>query len=175
MLAGFTLALLVALLLYLKIDALYGVGTSAIIFTSFASSIFIMFITPNSRAAKNAKFVKSYMLAAVVGYFGDLLLIALPLAIVVGLVLFLLIVLMILTRSEHPPAAAIAFAFVLFRVGIVGLIVIFSGVAIIVAVRFLLEKAIFEVEREVRRLDERKLRTKKHVRSIDDSYKRRQQ
>ena len=57
-LAGLALALLVFLLQYFDIDKAYGLGTSAVIFTSFASSIYIMFITPNSRAAKNSKFVK---------------------------------------------------------------------------------------------------------------------
>ncbi|MGC8538230.1 MAG: hypothetical protein ACP5MZ_04625 [Candidatus Micrarchaeia archaeon] len=52
LLASLTLAILIALLVYFNIDKAYGIGTSAVIFTSFASSIFIMFITPSSRAAK---------------------------------------------------------------------------------------------------------------------------
>ena len=42
-LAGLNLALLVFLLEYFNIDKAYGLGTSAVIFTSFASSIYIMF------------------------------------------------------------------------------------------------------------------------------------
>jgi hypothetical protein len=51
LLASLTLAILIALLVYFNIDKAYGIGTSAVIFASFASSIFIMFITPSSRAA----------------------------------------------------------------------------------------------------------------------------
>jgi len=63
LLAGFTLALLIFILSYFRIDLAYGTGTSAVIFTSFASSIFIMFLMPRSTAAKSSKFVKSYALA----------------------------------------------------------------------------------------------------------------
>ncbi len=66
-LAGVSLAILVFLLQYFRIDEAYGLGSSAIIFTSFASSIYIMFITPNSRAAKASKFVKSYIIAGIIG------------------------------------------------------------------------------------------------------------
>ncbi len=152
-LAGATLAILVLLLEYFRIDLLYGVGTSAIIFTSFASSIFIMFIMPNSRAAKASKFVKSYLLAAIVGYIGGFATSILPLFVVAGIVVFVLIVLMILTYSEHPPAAAIAFAFVLSHIGIAGIAIIVIGIAIILLLRFILEKSIFELERKIEKIE----------------------
>ncbi|MCL4387660.1 HPP family protein [Candidatus Marsarchaeota archaeon] len=148
-LAGLALALLVFLLQYFDIDKAYGLGTSAVIFTSFASSIYIMFITPNSRAAKNSKFVKSYTIAGIVGSIGGLGLAVMPLYVVAALVIFFVSVLMIITKSEHPPAAAIAFAFVLFRIGVIGIIIIASGVIIVVTLRYLLEKTTFEVEREM--------------------------
>ena len=147
-LAGLALSLLVFLLEYFKIDKAYGLGTSAVIFTSFASSIYIMFITPNARAARNSKFVKSYALAGIVGSLGGLGLAVMPLYSVAALVIFSVSVLMIITKSEHPPAAAIAFAFVLFRIGGIGIIIIASGVIIVVALRYLLEKTTFEIERE---------------------------
>jgi len=59
LLAGFTLALLVFVLSYFRIDLAYGTGTSLVIFTSFASSIFIMFLMSHSTAAKTSKFVNS--------------------------------------------------------------------------------------------------------------------
>jgi len=57
---------------------------------------------------------------------------------------------MIATHSEHPPAAAIAFAFVLFKVGILGILVIALGVLIILAVRFTLERLMFKFEKRLR-------------------------
>jgi hypothetical protein len=152
-LAGLNLALLVFFLQYFNIDKAYGLGTSAVIFTSFASSIYIMFITPNSRAAKNSKFVKSYAIAGVVGSLGGLGLAIMPLYAVAALVIFFVSVLMIITKSEHPPAAAIAFAFVLFRIGYIGIIIIASGVVIVIALRYILEKTMFEVEREVLKVE----------------------
>lgn len=154
LLAGVTLAILVFLLEYFRIDLLYGIGSSAVIFSSFASSIFIMFITPNSRAAKSSKFVKSYLLAAIVGYIGGFATSVLPLFIVAGVVVFVLILILILTYSEHPPAAAIAFAFVLFRVGVAGIAIVLAGIGIIVLFRFLLEKTIFEFERSIKKIEE---------------------
>ncbi len=147
--AGITLSIMVLLLEYFKTDILYGIGINAVIFASFASSIYIMFIMPNSRAAKSSKFVKSYALAAVVGYLGGLTSSMLPLFAVAGMVIFVLTVLLILTYSEHPPAAAIAFAFVLFHVGITGMVIIAAGVAIVLLSRFVLEKKIFEIERKI--------------------------
>ncbi len=155
LLASLTLAILIALLVYFNVDKAYGIGTSAVIFTSFASSIFIMFITPSSRAAKPKRFVKSYLLAGVIGYLGSMALPFVPLFAVAGLVLFFMIVTMIITDSEHAPAAAIAFAFVLFKVGILGMIIIASAVAIILAIRFVLEALIFRFEKDIERLDER--------------------
>ena len=147
--AGITLSIMVLLLEYFKTDILYGIGINAVIFASFASSIYIMFIMPNSRAAKSSKFVKSYALAGVVGYLGGLISGMLPLFAVAGIVIFVLIALLILTYSEHPPAAAIAFAFVLFHVGVIGMVVIAAGVAIVLLSRFVLEKKIFEIERKI--------------------------
>ena len=159
-LAGITIALLVFMLQYFNIDKAYGLGTSAVIFTSFASSIYIMFIIPNSRAARNSKFVKSYALAGITGYIGGLGLAWLPLYVVAAMVIFFLIMLMILTKSEHPPAAAIAFAFVLFHVGYLGIIIIVSGVILVVVMRYILEKSIFGIEREMVKLEQRKTASK---------------
>ena len=173
-LAGLNLAILVFLLEYFNIDKAYGLGTSAVIFTSFASSIYIMFITPNSRAARNSKFVKSYIIAGIVGTLGGLSLAVLPLYAVAALVIFSVSVLMIITKSEHPPAAAIAFAFVLFRMGYIGIIIIASGVVIVVTLRYLLEKTTFEIEREALKVEIRKKEKRLDMQyAKKPSYKRR--
>jgi CBS-domain-containing membrane protein len=162
---GVALAFLVFMLQYFNIDRAYGLGTSAVIFTSFASSIYIMFIMPNSRASRNSKFVKSYILAGITGFFGGLLLPYMPLYAVAAIVLFVVSILMIITKSEHPPAAAIAFAFVLFHIGYIGIIIIASGVVLVVVLRYLLEKSIFEIEREMQKVELRKLAAKSALHS----------
>ncbi len=154
-LASVALSMLVFLLVYFKIDAISGVGTSAVIFSSFASSIFIMFIMPNSKMAKIGKFVKSYLIAGVIGFLGSLGLAVFPIYIISAFVLFGVIVLSVITRSDHPPAAAIAFAFVLFHISYGGILVIVLGVIIVVFLRYVLEKSIFELEREVKSLEKR--------------------
>ncbi len=162
LLAGITLSILVLLLNYFNIDLRYGFGISAIIFTSFASSIFIMFIIPNSRAAQYSKFVKSYIFAAIVGYLGGFAINILPLYVVSGIVLFVLILLLIITSSEHPPAAAIAFAFVLYHIGFVGIILIVVGIIIVLILRFVLEKSIFEVEMDLKKNIKKNIKKSKH-------------
>jgi hypothetical protein len=95
----------------------------------------------------------SYLLAGIIGYLGSMALPLMPLFVVVGLVMFFLIIAMIMTDSEHAPAAAIAFAFVLFRVGILGIIIIASAVAIILAIRFVLEAMIFRFEKGIGKIE----------------------
>ena len=58
---------------------------------------------------------------------------------------------MIAKHSEHPPAAAIAFAFVLFKVGILGILVIALGVLIILSVRFALERLVLGFVKDIER------------------------
>lgn len=146
LLAGATLCLTLVLLSLLRIDLRYGAGSSLIIFASFASSIFIMYMTPHSKAAKPSKFVKSYLLAGIVGYFGYAILAFMPLYYAAGFVMFLISMLMVVTRSEHPPAAGIAFAFVLFRIGVFGIIAVASGALLILFVRYMLNLIVFKFE-----------------------------
>ena len=146
-------ALSIAIVAYMlhvaSLDILQASGLSVLIFASFASSAFVLFMTPRSRAAFPKKFVKSYFVAALVGYAGLLLTQPLGLYVAAFIVIFLVSLLLPLIRAEHPPAVGIAFAFLIFRVGISGIVTVILGVALLIFVRYFLERAVYLIEEEV--------------------------
>lgn len=115
-------------------------GASAIIFTSFASSAFIMFLMPYSKSAKRMRFVKSYLIAGIFGYIGFFASDFINFYIVTGVVMFVVSLLLFETDSEHPPAVGIAVAFLLFKIPIYGILTLVAGVAILVAAKTILQK-----------------------------------
>lgn len=125
------LLILVFMLDILDVGLDKNFGSSAIIFTSFASSTFIMFMMPYSKSASPRRFVKSYSIATVFGYIGLLLMSYLGIYIATVIVVFLTALLMFETDSEHPPAMGLLFAFVLYHVGFLSVFVVITGVAII--------------------------------------------
>lgn len=127
-------------------DKLYGAGSSEVIFASFAASVFILFMMPRSRAARVPKFAKSYFMAAIIGYLGFLLSMHIPTAIAIGITIFVLIVLLVATKSEHPPAVGIAFAFVIYRVGFYGVFEVIAILIAIIGIRILLEESVFAIK-----------------------------
>ncbi len=131
---------------YFHFDLAYGVGTTAIIFASFASSAFILFMTPRARGARIPRFVKSYIIGGVVGLAGSLMLAYVPLYITAAAVIFVVSALLYLTDSQHAPAVAIAFAFVIFHIDIFGLVIVIAGALLLIALRFVLEKFVFIIE-----------------------------
>lgn len=126
-----SVALLVIMFQAMNFELRYGIGSSAVLFASVASSAFILFITPLAKASKPVKFVKSYVIAGIVGAAGYYLLAFLPEYLVAGMVIFAASALLIATRSEHAPALGIAFAFVLFRIDAIGILVVIVAVAML--------------------------------------------
>ncbi|MDE1851373.1 MAG: HPP family protein [Candidatus Micrarchaeota archaeon] len=115
-------------------------GSSAIIFTSFASSTFIMFMMPYTKSASPKRFVKSYAIATVFGYLGLLLISYFGIYLATVVVVFLTALFLFETDSEHPPAMGLLFAFVLYHVGILSAFVIVSGVLIIAVLHIAMTK-----------------------------------
>ncbi|MCL4399395.1 HPP family protein [Candidatus Parvarchaeota archaeon] len=115
-------------------------GASALIFTSFASSAFIIFMMPYSKAAKTSRFVKSYVIAGIIGYIGFSASAYINFYLIAGLIIFFVSLLLFETDSEHPPALGIAMAFLLYRVPLTGILILFAGIAIMVLFRKLLKK-----------------------------------
>lgn len=140
LLTSFIVVLLIFILHEINFDIKEVSGASALIFTSFASSAFILFLMPYSKAAKKTRFIKSYLIAGLFGYMGFLLSEAISFYIAAGITIFIVSLLLFETDSEHPPALGIAVAFLLFKIPIYGIITLFAGMAILVLSRYILQK-----------------------------------
>lgn len=113
---------------------------SAIIFTSFAASAFILFMIPHSSASNIRRFVISYILAGIFGEIGYLLVPYLGFYLAIAIVLFSMALLLFETGNIHPPAMGIALAFVIFRVSYPGLLVLFIGIVMLSMIKLIVEK-----------------------------------
>ena len=154
-----SMTLLVVVLNTLNFDLERGIGASAIIFASFAGSAFTLFMVPRVKAASTKRFLKSYFIGGTLGLIGYVLLPYLRIYAVILLMMFACSLLLIITDSMHPPAMGMLFAFILYDIGYSGIVVVISGVAVLVIVRLVLEKLVFELENDVERL-ERKRKTR---------------
>ncbi len=153
LLTALSLAVLIFLLHVFNIGLETGLGSSAVIFASFAASAFILFMMPHIKAAKPIRFVKSYIIGAILGYAGFLLTNIVGLYISIVIVIFVLVLLLVLFDAEHPPGAGIAFAFLLYHVGWTGIIVVVAGVLIMLFIRYILEKAVYVVEEDFTKVE----------------------
>ena len=131
----FTISLvaMIAVLGYVNVGLEKGIGYSAVIFASFGASGFILFMMPRSFAAHRRVFVKSYMIGSVVGWSGSVLIGFIGIYAASAIVLLVMALALYYTKSEHPPGMALAFAFVLFRVGFAGVIITVVGVLLLLA------------------------------------------
>ena len=148
-LAALSTAILTYVLYYVNFDLSYGQGASAILFASFGSSAFILFMTPRSKSAKISRFVKSYALAAILGALGLYLVYVMPLFAAVGIIVLILSLLMYALDSSHPPAVGIALAFVLYRMEIYGVLIVILGVMLLLFLRIVLERFVYIIEEDV--------------------------
>ncbi len=148
LLTSVSLVILIYLLHIFSIGIETGLGSSAVIFASFAASAFLLFMTPHMKAASPKRFVKSYIIGALMGYLGYVLITVAGLYVAIFVVMPLLALFLIMFDAEHPPGAGIAFAFLLYRVGWVGIIVVIVGVAIMLFMRYVLERAVYIVEED---------------------------
>lgn len=148
-LTALSVSILTLILYYVNFDISYGSGSSAILFASFGTSAFVLFMMPMSKAAKLDSFVKAYALGTILGLVGFYLLAIFPLYIVAGIIIFLFSLTMYITGAEHPPAIGIAMAFVLFRIDIYGVLIVAAGVAILLFLRVVLERFVYIVEKDI--------------------------
>lgn len=149
LLTALSVSILVYLLALASFDLKFGAGSSAILFASFGSSAFILFMMPRSSSARLSKFAKSYIIAGIIGASGYLLLKVIPLYVVAGIVILLTAIVMDATHSRHPPAVGIALAFVLYRINLNGVIIVALGVLLLIILRAFLERFVFMLEEEI--------------------------
>ncbi len=146
-----SLMALVAVLKYLNLSLIHGVGYSAIIFASFGGSAFLLFMMPNEKASDTRRFVKSYIIGGVIGVISSFILQYLGVFVAVGISIFVASVLFAKTDSMHPPGIGLVFAFILYKVDYPSIILVVAGVAIMVVVKLFLEKAAFIIEKDIER------------------------
>jgi hypothetical protein len=138
---SFVVVFLIFILHEINFDIREISGASALIFTSFASSAFILFLMPYSKAAKKTRFIKSYLIAGFFGYIGLFLSRFINFYIMAGIVIFIVSFLLFETDSEHPPAIGIAVAFMLFKIPIYGILTLIAGMFILVIAKYIMQKA----------------------------------
>lgn len=147
--AGVTIGLIVLIMQFVHFDSTYGLGSSAIIYASVGASAFILFVMPKSRAAAKASVITSYIIAGFVGYFSYYSSAYIGLAAAAALAVGLTGIFMVLSNKEHPPAAGLALAFVLFKVGLAGVLLVILLGFLIVGIAYVLSIFIRDVEKEV--------------------------
>lgn len=156
LLTALSVSILTFVLYSVNFDISHGPGSSAILFASFGTSAFVLFMMPRSKAASINKFVKSYVVSTILGVVGFFMLDVFPLYIVAGIIIFFLALLLFLTSSEHPPAVGIAMAFVLFRVDLYGVLIVALAVVTLLFLRIVLERFVYIVEKDLARDIERR-------------------
>jgi CBS-domain-containing membrane protein len=144
---AFAAAVLVLALKYFNFNIKYGIGSSGIIFASFGSSLFLLFMAPKSKTASVRKFVKSYLIGGVIGVAGSTMLSYLPLFLVAFIIIFVASIVLFVADSVHPPAIAIAFAFVLFRIDVYGMVIVASTAFLIVLLKLFFDRFVYPFEK----------------------------
>ena len=148
-LMGITISALSALLYLLRNELVIISESKFLIFASFGSTAFIMFLMPSSPSAGIVRFVKSYTIAAVIGLFGFYAYPVLGTFFDLGIVETLIALALVSDRAMHPPAAAIGIVFAVGRVGPYGVAVIALGILTIVVLRIILDKIVLVTEEEL--------------------------
>ena len=144
---AFAAAVLILALKYLDFSIRYGTGSSEIVFASFGSSLFLLFMAPKSKTASVRRFVKSYLLGGVIGVAGSTMLSYLPLFLVAFIIIFVASIVLFISDSVHPPAIAIAFAFVLFRIDVYGMVIVASTTFLIVLLKLFFDRFVYPFEK----------------------------
>jgi CBS-domain-containing membrane protein len=128
---------------------LFSSSSSVLLFASFGSSAFLLFMIPHSRAANIGRFAKSYIIAIVLGPIGYVLaaLAGLPLA--TGIMMFIMSTLLYTTHSEHPPAIGAMLAFILYRIDVYGIFIVLFGIVLFVSFHKVFEKYIYQIGIEI--------------------------
>jgi CBS-domain-containing membrane protein len=147
--AGITIALVIIIVQSVNFGALYGFGSSAVIFASIGSSAFILFVMPKSRAANKTALVISYSFAGIVGYFAYILSVYFGIALAAAIAITAVSSLMVVSKQEHPPAVGLALAFVLYRIDAWGILLVISLGVFIAVISYGLQILIKDTEKEI--------------------------
>ncbi len=146
---GITISTVSVLLYVLRDDLIIVSGMKYLIFASFGSTAFIIYLMPSSPSARIDKFVKSYTIAAVIGLLGYYAYPTLGIFFDLAMVETLIGIALVSFKAMHPPAAAIGIVFAIGSVGPYGIVVIALGILTIVALKVVLDKIVLVTEEEL--------------------------
>ncbi|KJE48907.1 MULTISPECIES: HPP family protein [Acidiplasma] len=120
-----------------------------IVFSSFASTSFLLFMMPDNKSAKIDKFLKSYIIAGIVGVLGFYMAFFISIYYVIALVETLVAILLVIFHSEHPPAMGIGIVFILQTISYFAIFFLITGMVIIAALDFVLKKFVIVIEEDL--------------------------
>jgi hypothetical protein len=141
-----------ATILILSLLHIYIIHVSKfIVFSSFASSSFLLFMEPKQDSSRISKFVKSYVIAGLVGILGFFVSAYIGIYYTIALVETIIAILLVTFSAMHPPAMGIAVVFVLEEVNFYGILFLFSGMVIIIFFDKFLYKFVYVLEDGVKK------------------------
>ncbi|SMD31338.1 HPP family protein [Picrophilus oshimae] len=114
-----------------------------IIFGSFASSAFLLFMEPENKSSKLMTFIRSYIIAGIIGLIVSLLTYYINIYYSVTIVEFILALALVSLRAEHPPAMGIDLVYVIEKLNIYSIIFVVLGALIIASLDKILEKFVY--------------------------------
>ncbi|WP_337860583.1 HPP family protein [Ferroplasma sp.] len=120
-----------------------------IVFSSFASSSFLLFMEPKKDSSRISKFVKSYIIAGLIGILGFFISTYIGIYYTIALVETVISILLVTFTAMHPPAMGIGVVFILERANIFALLFLFSGMVLIILFDEFLNKFVYVVKDEI--------------------------
>ncbi|EQB70239.1 MAG: HPP family protein [Candidatus Thermoplasmatota archaeon] len=147
---GITLSLTI---LFLALLHIYMVPIAKfIVFSSFASSSFLLFMQPHQESSRLSKFIKSYIISGLIGIGGSFIALHIGIYYSLALVETLVALFLVLFNAIHPPAMGIAVVFILERANIFALLFLFSGMILIILFDKFLNKFVYAMEGEFKKI-----------------------
>ena len=147
---GITLSLTI---LFLALLDIYMVPIAKfIVFSSFASSSFLLFMEPHQESSRLSKFIKSYIISGLIGIAGSFIALHIGIYYSLALVETMVALFLVLFNAIHPPAMGIAVVFILERANIFALLFLFSGMILIILFDKFLNKFVYAMEGEFKKI-----------------------
>lgn len=144
----YILQCLLATLIVLVLSAVLDIVLQTAIIASVGATVFIVYTMPHTKRSRIRYIVGGYTIGIIVGasmhyasYLSSPFLKSVFVALGVGLVIFLMVV----TNTEHPPAAAVAMGIIIEGVDTYTVFVIYLSIAIVLVGKELLKKWLIDL------------------------------
>ncbi len=126
-----------------------------IVFSAFASSSFLIFMEPKNPSSMLSKFVKSYIIAGLIGISGFYISAYIGIYYTLAIIETVIALMLVAFKAEHPPSMGIGAVFILEKANLYALIFLFTGVAIIICSDLFLYKFVYVVEKDVKKIEKK--------------------